>query len=296
MQAGRDALRLPGQLHGADAVAADTGEQAEDRQGHRLGNRVITAPGQGQGAAGIVGRLGDSAHAEQRRRPAAQAPGQQRERPAVPYGVAGRGEVAQRPGRIGRIQRRLTEPGVTGAPRVAARGGAVDGRAQQRHLTREPATDLPPPRQRDRQPRCHGGIMTDGRIVLQGPVQHPAHGGVLGIQPPSSSHLAGAGRRPRHGVLGHPQRVPGQRGGNGVALSGLGQQPRPVSPQRLQHHIPGPAIRADSRRDQQRAVHKMQHSRLASAPATASAPSSVNGPGNTDTARNTRRSRSFSSR
>ena len=213
VQAGRDALRLPGQLHGAGAVAADTGDQAQDRQGQRLGNRVITVPGQGQGSAGIAGRLGDPSHAEQRRRPAAQAPGQQRERPAVPDGVADRGEVAQRPGRIGRIQRRLTEPGVTGAPRVAARGGAVDGRAQQRHLTREPAADLPPPRQRGRQPRCHGGIAAQGRIVLHGPVQHLAHGGVLGIQPPGSGHLAGAGRsappwrpRPPAARTGPPRR------------------------------------------------------------------------------------------
>ena len=102
--------------------------------------------------------------------------------------------------------------------------------------------------------------------MLQGPVQHPAHGGVLGIQPPGSGHLAGAGRQPRHGVLGHPQRVPGQRGRDGVTLAGLGQQPRPVSPQRLQHHVPGPAIRAGPRRDQQRAVHQMQHGRPRASP------------------------------
>ena len=42
--AGRELLRLPGQLHGADAVAHDTGDQAKDRQGQRLGDRVITLP------------------------------------------------------------------------------------------------------------------------------------------------------------------------------------------------------------------------------------------------------------
>ena len=97
----RDAIVDRLGIMSADAVAADTGDQAEDRQGQRLGNRVITLPGQGQGPAGIVGRLGDPSHAEQRRRPPAQAPGQQRERPAVADGVADRGEVAQRPGRIG---------------------------------------------------------------------------------------------------------------------------------------------------------------------------------------------------
>ena len=178
MHATRDLLRLPGQLHGADAVAGDTGEQAEDSQGQRLDDRVVTLPGQGHRTAGIAGRLGDPPHGQQRRRPAAQAPGQQRERSPVPDGVADRGEMAERPGRIGRIQRCLTEPGVRDAPRVAGRGGAADGLAQQRHLTRQPAPDLPPPRQRGRQPRRHG------RIVLHGPFQRLARGGVLGIQPP----------------------------------------------------------------------------------------------------------------
>jgi hypothetical protein len=145
------------------------------RQGQRLAERVITVPGQGHGTAGILGRLGDPAHGQQRRGPAAQAPGQQRERPAVADGVADRGEVAQRPGRIGRIQRRLTEPGVPEAPRIAARGGAVDGLAQQRRLARQPTPDLPPPGQRGRQRRRHG------RTVLHRPFQHLAHGGALGI-------------------------------------------------------------------------------------------------------------------
>ena len=62
-----DLLRLPGQLHGARAVAADAGDQAEDRQGQRLRHRLITVAGQRKGSAGISGRLGDPAHAEQRR-------------------------------------------------------------------------------------------------------------------------------------------------------------------------------------------------------------------------------------
>ena len=102
--------------------------------------------------------------------------------------------------------------------------------------------------------------------MLKCPVQHLVHGGVLGIQPPGSGHLAGAGHQPRYGTLGQLQRVPGHRGRNGVSLASLGQQPRPVSPQRLQHHIPGPAIRAGPRRDQQRAVHKMQHRRPGASP------------------------------
>ena len=40
---------------------------------------------------------------------------------------------------------------------------------------------------------------------------------------------------------------------------GLGQQPGPVGPQRLQHPVPGPAIRPGLRRDQQRAFHQPQH-------------------------------------
>ena len=76
---------------------------------------------------------------------------------------------------------------------------------------------------------------------------------------PRGGHLPGAGLQPRRGLLGHPQRVPGQRGGGLVLLPGLGQQPGPVGAQRLQHHVPGPAIRAGPRRGQQRAVHQPQH-------------------------------------
>jgi hypothetical protein len=75
VQAGQHALRLPGQLHSTDAVAADVADQAEDRQGQRLGRRVITIPRKGQGSAGVAGRLGDPSRAEQRRRPAGQALG-----------------------------------------------------------------------------------------------------------------------------------------------------------------------------------------------------------------------------
>jgi hypothetical protein len=62
--AGRHLLRVPGQLHGAVAVAGDTGDQAEDRQGQRFSDRLVTLTGQGQGTAGIVGRLGDPAHGQ----------------------------------------------------------------------------------------------------------------------------------------------------------------------------------------------------------------------------------------
>jgi hypothetical protein len=58
--------------------------------------------------------------------------------------------------------------------------------------------------------------------VLHGPFQRLARGGVLGIQQPGGGHLAGASRQLRHGVLGHLQRVPGQRGRDGVTLASLG--------------------------------------------------------------------------
>ena len=77
---------------------------------------------------------------------------------------------------------------------------------------------------------------------------------------------ASAGLQPRGGLPGHPQRVPGQRGGGPVLLPGPGQQPGPVGAQRLQHLIPGPAIRTGLRRAQQRAVHQVQHRRPRASP------------------------------
>ena len=133
--------------------------------------------------------------------------------------------------------------------------------AQQRVLTGQPAAQQPPRRQRDRQPQ------RDGRVVLHGPGQHLAHRGVLGIQP------AGPRPPPRcwSAALPRPPRPPAARTRPAPRpprprSPGLGQQPGPVGAQRLQHHIPGPAIRAGPRRDQQRAVHQVQHRRPGARP------------------------------
>ena len=163
-------------------------------------------------------------------------------------------------GQIGRDLRGPAEPDLRGAPPAAARLGAAGGLAQQRVLTGQPAPQDPPPAQRVGQPQ------RQGRIVLHRPGQRLPHGGVLGIQPAGRGQLTVTGLQPGRGLLGHPQRVPGQRGGRLVLLPGPGQQPGPVGAQRLQHHIPGPAIRPGPRRDQQRAVHQPQHHRPGARP------------------------------
>ena len=102
--------------------------------------------------------------------------------------------------------------------------------------------------------------------MFQGPGQHLPHHGVLGIQPPDGGHLPGGGLQSRRRLLRHPQRIPGQQGGRLVLLPGLSQQPGAEDPQRLQHHVPGTAIRIRPRRAQQRAVHQMQHRRAGAGP------------------------------
>ena len=95
--------------------------------------------------------------------------------------------------------------------------------------------------------------------MLHGPGQHLGHGGVLGIQPPGRGRLPLDGLQPRRGLPGHPRRPPGQGDLGRVLLPGPGQQPGAVAAQRLQHRVPPPAIGPFPRRDQQRAVHQMQH-------------------------------------
>ena len=163
--------------------------------------------------------------------------------------------MAERPGQIAGVQCHLTQPELRGAPRLAARDDAAGGLGQQRVLTGQPAAQQPPRRQRDRQPQ------RAGRVVLHGPAQHLAHRGVLGIQQAGRGHLPAAGLQPGRGLIGHSQRVPSQGRGRSGILARRGQQPGPVGAQRLQHHIPGPAIGAGPRRDQQRAVHQVQHRR-----------------------------------
>jgi hypothetical protein len=82
----------------------------------------------------------------------------------------------------------------------------------------------------------------------------------------AASHLPGAGLQPRRGLLSDPQCVSGQRGLGPLLFPGLGQQPAPVGAQRLQHHVPGPAIGVGPGRHQQRAVHQVQHRRPSAGP------------------------------
>ena len=97
--------------------------------------------------------------------------------------------------------------------------------------------------------------------MLHRPVQRVAQGDVLGVQLPQASRLPGAGVQAGGGLFGHLGRVSGQRGGDFAVLAGLGQQAAPVGAQRLQHDVPGPAVRPDPWRDQQRAVHEPRHGR-----------------------------------
>ena len=163
--------------------------------------------------------------------------------------------MAERCGRVGRGLRGPAEPDLRGAPPAAAGLGAVCGLAQQRVLAGQPAPQLPPRRQGDRQPQRHG------RIMVQRPGQHLPRGGILGVQPAGRGRFPWAGLQPRGGLPGHPQRVPGQGRLGLLLLARLGELPGPVGAQRLQRHIPEPAIRPGLRRAQQRAVHQMQHRR-----------------------------------
>ena len=252
---GRDLPGLPGQPHRLVMIAGIIGVETELDQGQHLPGRVPDLPGQRQRTAGIAGRLGGPAHQPQYRRPAGQGGGQRPGRRPARDGVPDRGEMAERCGQIGRELRCPAEPELRGAPPAAARLGAAGGLAEQPVLTGQPAPQEPPPAQRVGQPQ------RDRRIVLHRPGQRLPHGGVLGIEPAGRGQLTVAGLQPGRGLPGHPQRVPGQRGGGAVLLPGLGQQPGPVGAQRLQHRVPGPAIRPGPRRGQQRAVHQPQHRR-----------------------------------
>ena len=99
-----------------------------------------------------------------------------------------------------------------------------------------------------------------------GPGEHLPRGGILGVQPAGRGRFPRAGLQPRGGLPGHPERVPGQGRLGLLLLARLGELPGPVGAQRLQHHIPEPAIRPGLRRGQQRAVHQMQHRRARARP------------------------------
>ena len=198
--------------------------------------------------------------------------------------------MAQRPGQVSRVQRRRPSqncaahhPSLPGAARPASL-------AQQRVLRRPAgpaaATTAParPPAAAPMSGSCSMAQASTWRMVASSASSHRA----AATSPVLVCSPAAACSR-------HPQRVPGQRGGGPVLLPGLGQQPGPVGAQRLQHHIPGPAIRAGPRRDQQRAVHQPQHHRPGALPGDRLGRLQRERPGNTDTARNTRRSCSSSS-
>ena len=242
-------------MHGAVEVAGVNCGEAEHRQGTHLAGRVAKLPGQRQRTVGVLGRLGDPPQVQQGYRPADQAVNHRPVRAPVPHGVDDRGEMAQRPGQISRVKCHVPEPELRGAPLLAARRGTPGRVAQQRVLTYGPAAQGPPRRQRDRQPQ------RGGRIMPGGPGQHLPHRGVLSIQPPCSGCLSDGGLQSPRGLFGHTQCVPGQGGRRCLLLPGLSEQPGTVGAQRLQQHIPGPAIWAGPRRAKQRTVHQMQHRR-----------------------------------
>jgi len=102
--------------------------------------------------------------------------------------------------------------------------------------------------------------------MVQGPGQRLACRGLLGIQPPRRGQLAGTGLQRRGGLLRHLERVPGRSGCGIGVFARLGQEPVPIGSQRLQHHVPEPAIRIRPRRYQQRAIHQAQHRRPGARP------------------------------
>ena len=225
--------------------------------GPRLPGRVPDLPGHGQGAAAILDRLGSRPAAAMHDRPARQSTStrdggrsSRASRTAVKWSSAAVMSAGRAPPRRARTARRATR-----APRP---GGRRPGAAAGIHP--QPAPQVPPGRQRNRQPQ------RDGRVVLHRPGQDLVHRRILGVQPSDSGQLPSAGRQAGRGLLGHLQRVLGQRGGGGVLLARLGQQPGPVGTQRLQHDVPGPAIRAGPRRNDQRAVHQLQHHRAGAWP------------------------------
>ena len=163
--------------------------------------------------------------------------------------------MAQRRAQITGGQCRRAEPPLRGAPRVAARLGLAGRRTKDRVLTRRPAAQEPPRRQRDRQPQRHV------RVASHDPGQRLPRGRVLGVEPAGRGCLPRDGLHARRGFLGDPQRVPGQRGGGLILFPRLGQQPGTVGAQGFQHQVAGAAVRARPRRAQQRAVHQPQHCR-----------------------------------
>ena len=171
----------------------------------------------------------------------ARASASTRDGPRSRDGVADRGEMAQRPGQH-RPPTTRPSPASTGW-RTTRRCPARPARPPRDSSRYWPASR---PRSHHHQPSAIRQPHRERRVVVHGPGQHLAHGGVLGIQPPGRGHLPGAGLQPRRGLLRHPQRVAGQRGRRRVLLAGLGPQLRPVGPQRLQHHIPRPPIRRRS--------------------------------------------------
>ena len=119
--------------------------------------------------------------------------------------------------------------------------------------------------------------------------------GVFGVQPPGGGQLPGAGLQPGRGLLGHLQRMPGQRGRGRMLLAGLGQPLQPVGAQGLQHQVAGPAIGPGAGRGEQRAVNQVQHRRLGDGPGDRLGGIQRERAGKTASRRNTRRSSSLSS-
>ena len=60
-----DLLGFPGPGQGVLEVASVVSREAEVLQSQRLAGRVADFPGEGQGAAGILGRLGDAGEVPQ---------------------------------------------------------------------------------------------------------------------------------------------------------------------------------------------------------------------------------------
>jgi hypothetical protein len=61
------------------------------------------------------------------------------------------------------------------------------------------------------------------------------------------------------GLLGHVQGVDSQSGSRFVFLARLAQTVKAVAAQRLEHQVPGPAVRPGCGRHQQRAADQPQH-------------------------------------
>jgi hypothetical protein len=125
--------------------------------------------------------------------------------------------MGQRCARVAGLRGGLAEAQAREAPLVATRLGVFRSRDEQRYITGQPAPDLLPGLQGEREPKRGIGV------VVHGPGQRAAHGGILGVKMLQAGHLRGTGLQPLGGLRGQLRRVRGERGRGLAIVVGLGK-------------------------------------------------------------------------